>query len=191
MGALKSRYDTSITQCSCLDILCLWHHDDILFAHPKAAAAAAHVLPRLLIPSSTTSHPNPKLAPNRQAFKAREATLQAENSALQKQLRGSRERADSGASRRAMAEHEEEISSLELEVKRAQDQISSLETANMRLENENESLMAMEERVSSLTEENARLVALHAKAGDFEALEKERDEHLLKAKTRTPTPNTR
>jgi len=79
-----------------------------------------------------------------------------------------------------MAEQEEEISGLELEVKKAQDHISKLQTANMRLENENESLMAMEERVSSLTEENARLQALHAKAGDFDALEKEKDRHQVK-----------
>ena len=56
----------------------------------------------------------------------------------------------------------------------AKDQIAELRTANMRLENENESLLDLEDRAASLTEENARMQEELTKLASLRMLE---DEH--------------
>lgn len=108
-------------------------------------------------------------------LRSQQISNEAEIAALQEQLgiSGGRERHNSEATR-TIERFEIDMETVEVELQAAKDQIAELRTANMRLENENESLLDLEDRAASLTEENARMQEELTKLASLRMLE---DEH--------------
>jgi len=108
-------------------------------------------------------------------LRSQQISNEAEIAALQEQLgiSGTRDRNNSEATR-TIERFENDIEAVEGELQAAKDQIAELRTANMRLENENESLLDLEDRAANLTEENGRMQEELTKLHNLRQLE---DEH--------------